>query len=161
VTAPLFDDALRVISSLPPSCERTRFLDLFSERDGGDPTRRDRPGAHITASALVVDASLQKVLLCLHGRVGLWLPLGGHCEDHDGALAGAALREATEESGIDGLVINPDPIDLDIHAVPCRYGLLPLRRRFALLAPPGARQVSAGRGRWTGFGPTRYAAARG
>ncbi len=41
-------------------------------------------------------------LLTLHPRFGRWLQLGGHCEDTDADIAAAALREATEESGIDG-----------------------------------------------------------
>src|SRR5690606_34812968 len=122
-------------------------LDLFApvapvdglDLDRLDPTRRDRPVAHITASAVVVNSELDKVLLCLHGRIGKWVQLGGHCEDEDLTLAAAALREATEESGIDGLVIHPEPIDLDIHPVNCRYG--PSHHydvRFAVLAPPDA-----------------------
>ena len=99
----------------------------------------DHPGAHITASALVVNAGLDRVLLCLHGRMQRWVQLGGHCEPEDATVAGAALREATEESGIVGLRIHPVPIDLDVHPVPCRYGpSLHYDVRFAALAPAGA-----------------------
>jgi 8-oxo-dGTP pyrophosphatase MutT (NUDIX family) len=68
--------------------------------------------------------------------------LGGHIEPGDGSLAAAALREATEESGIAGLTVGPEPIGLDIHPVHCRYG--PSRHfdvRYAALAPPGAVAV--------------------
>ena len=44
-------------------------------------------------------------LLTLHPRLGRWVQLGGHCEDGDADIAAAALREAREESGIDGLTI--------------------------------------------------------
>jgi 8-oxo-dGTP pyrophosphatase MutT (NUDIX family) len=74
---------------------------------------------HLTASALVVDATGERVLLCLHRRLGRWLQTGGHCEPDDRTLRDVALREATEESGIAGLVVDPVPLRLDRHVVPC------------------------------------------
>ncbi|MFI5697088.1 NUDIX hydrolase [Kribbella sp. NPDC051586] len=70
---------------------------------------------HVTASALVVDAAGKNTLLTLHKTVGRWLQLGGHCEAGDTTLAGAALREATEESGLVGLTIGPEPLQLSRH----------------------------------------------
>ena len=72
---------------------------------------------HITASALVVDASGSRVLLTLHKTVGRWLQLGGHCEPGDLTLAGAALRESTEESGLSELKIDPSPLRLSRHEI--------------------------------------------
>jgi 8-oxo-dGTP pyrophosphatase MutT (NUDIX family) len=72
---------------------------------------------HVTASALVVDAAGVNVLLTLHKTVGLWLQLGGHCEAGDKTLAGAALRESTEESGLSGLTIDPVPLQLSRHEI--------------------------------------------
>ena len=83
-------------------------------------TRAHRAG-HVTASALVVGVD-GRLLLCLHGRLGRWMQLGGHCEPDDRTLAGAALREATEESGIAGLLVDSDPIDVDVHGVRCTDG---------------------------------------
>jgi 8-oxo-dGTP pyrophosphatase MutT (NUDIX family) len=80
-------------------------------------TRAHRPG-HVTASALIVDGD-GRLLLCLHGRLNRWMQLGGHCETTDATLSAAALREATEESGIPGLLLDPDPIDVDVHEVRC------------------------------------------
>jgi 8-oxo-dGTP pyrophosphatase MutT (NUDIX family) len=141
----LYDDARRVLDRwVPPNDEQAAVLDQFQKlfAEHADPTRRDNPGAHITASALVVSAELDRVLLCLHGRVRRWLQVGGHCEDADVSLAGAALREAVEESSIGGLRADPVPIDLDIHPVECRYGpAYHYDVRFALLAPPGAVPV--------------------
>lgn len=105
-------------------------------------SRQHRPG-HLTASALVLDATGSRVLLCLHVKFGLWVQLGGHCEPTDQTLVAAALREATEESGIAGLRIDPVPIDVDVHQVQCQGGSLHHDVRFAVLAPPAAvEQVS-------------------
>ncbi|TQJ17175.1 8-oxo-dGTP pyrophosphatase MutT (NUDIX family) [Kribbella jejuensis] len=72
---------------------------------------------HVTASALVVDAPGEKTLLTLHKAVGRWLQLGGHCEPGDTTLTGAALREATEESGLIGLTVGPQPLHLSRHLI--------------------------------------------
>jgi 8-oxo-dGTP pyrophosphatase MutT (NUDIX family) len=42
-----------------------------------------------------------------------------HCEVGDTTLADVALREATEESGIDELRLLPRPVALDRHPAPC------------------------------------------
>jgi len=100
------------------------------------------PG-HLTASALVLDAAAAHVLLTLHPRVGRWIQLGGHCEPGDTTLRAAALREATEESGIAGLAIAAQPLHLDVHPVTCSLGV-PTRHldvRFLVRAPAGAEPL--------------------
>ncbi|WP_328650901.1 NUDIX hydrolase [Micromonospora sp. NBC_00330] len=105
-------------------------------------SRQHRPG-HVTASALVLDSTGSRVLLCLHVKFGRWVQLGGHCEPVDRTLVAAALREATEESGIAGLRIDPVPIDVDVHQVQCQGGSAHYDVRFAVIAPPSAvEQVS-------------------
>jgi 8-oxo-dGTP pyrophosphatase MutT (NUDIX family) len=105
---------------------------------------REHRAGHVTASALVFDATGTRVLLCLHGKFHKWVQLGGHCEPGDRTLAGAALREATEESGVTGLRIDPMPIDVDVHPVACQGGSLHHDVRFAVFAPAGATErVSA------------------
>ncbi|MBO4238500.1 NUDIX hydrolase [Pseudonocardia alni] len=97
------------------------------------------PG-HLTASALVLDAGGDHTLLTLHPRVGRWIQLGGHCEPGDDSLRAAALREATEESGIDGLEIDGHPLHVDVHPVTCSLGV-PTRHldvRYLVRAPAGA-----------------------
>lgn len=97
---------------------------------------------HVTASALIVSCDHSSVLLTLHARLGRWLQTGGHCEN-DRSLAAAALREATEESGIGALVIDPVPVKLSSHQVPC--GPTPaathLDVQYLCVAPQGALGV--------------------
>ncbi|GIJ77952.1 8-oxo-dGTP pyrophosphatase MutT, NUDIX family [Micromonospora phaseoli] len=143
----LHTDATAVLSSWAPTSPdaagaRDRTLGLLT--DGPVAMRREHRVGHVTASALVFDATGSRVLLCLHGKFHRWVQLGGHCEPGDRTLAGAALREATEESGIADLRIDPVPIDVDVHAVGCQGGSLHYDVRFAVFAPAGAvEQVSA------------------
>ncbi|SCG74088.1 8-oxo-dGTP pyrophosphatase MutT, NUDIX family [Micromonospora echinaurantiaca] len=137
----LHADALAVLGAWAPTspaaaAARDRTLDLLAA--GPVATSRAHRAGHVTASALVLDPTGERVLLCLHGRFKRWVQLGGHCEPADRTLAGAALREATEESGIAGLRVDPVPIDVDVHPVACQGGSLHYDVRFAVLAPPGA-----------------------
>lgn len=76
--------------------------------------------AHFTGSALVVDASGTRALLHHHRKLAKWLPFGGHCDGEENVLR-VALREAFEESGIEGLVLASSRLfDLDIHTIPAR-----------------------------------------
>lgn len=120
---------------------RHAFLTLLDARSDAC-LRACEPG-HVTSSAVLLDSAGDNVLLTLHPRVGRWLQLGGHCEPEDSTLAGAALREATEESGMSGLVVDPVPIHLDVHPITCSLGK-PTRHfdvRFAVRAPAGAEPV--------------------
>jgi 8-oxo-dGTP pyrophosphatase MutT (NUDIX family) len=103
------------------------------------------PG-HITGSALVLDHTGSHALLTLHPRFGRWLQLGGHCEETDADIVAAALREATEESGIDELTIDPELAALHVHPVTCSLGI-PTRHldmQFVVHAPRDAEiSVSA------------------
>ncbi|MCW2754241.1 MAG: hydrolase [Marmoricola sp.] len=72
---------------------------------------------HLTAGALVLDADGSHVLLNLHRKAQRWFAFGGHLEPEDATLAAAALREATEESGLPDLVLDPVPVHLSLHAV--------------------------------------------
>jgi len=117
---------------------RYAFLSYLAARQDG--CRRSCVPGHLTASVALVDAAGERLLLTLHPRVGRWLQLGGHCEDGDATLAAAALREATEESGIDGITIDPRPLNLAVHPITCSLGLPThhLDVRFLAVAPAGA-----------------------
>ena len=96
---------------------RTEYLAHAATHE--DASARTGPPAHFTASCLVVDEPRERVLLTLHRKVGRWLQFGGHIEATDASVADAALREASEESGLpDGsLTLLPGPVQLDRHAL--------------------------------------------
>ena len=60
---------------------------------------RENALAHMTASAWVVNPARDKVLMAYHNIYDSWSWLGGHA-DGDTDLLRVALREVTEESGI-------------------------------------------------------------
>ena len=129
---------------VPQALARERMLQ-FLDVHPSDAQRRELLVGHLTASALVVDAHGERALLTHHRKLDRWLQLGGHC-DGDANLAGTALRECLEESGIEGLAILPEPIDLDIHPIPARAAEpehLHLDTRFLVLAPPGAIETAS------------------
>lgn len=142
----LHADTYTTLSDWQPSAPSQRslreaFLGFLAARP--DACARSCEPGHITASAVVLSSSGSEVLLTLHPRVGAWLQLGGHCEPSDATLADAALREATEESGIAGLAISPVPVHVDVHPITCSLGV-PTRHfdvRFAVRAPADAKPV--------------------
>jgi len=117
---------------------RCDFLDHLAAHDDG--VWRSCVPAHLTASALVMSEGRDEVLLVLHTKAGLWLQPGGHCEPEDPTLLAAALREATEETGIGGLALSAAPVRLDRHAAPCRPGVVDhhLDVQYLAIAPPQA-----------------------
>lgn len=131
----LHDDAVLVLKSYEDQAElRQAYLDHLSAHPDG--MWKACGDGHITASGLVIDPERGRVLLTLHRKLRMWLQMGGHCEPGDGTLAGSALREATEESGIAGLTLLPGgPVRLDRHHTPCAWHL---DVQYAVLAPVGA-----------------------
>ena len=81
---------------------------------------RQRLAGHFTGSAWVVSADGARTLLTHHRKLDRWLQPGGHA-DGDVDLAGVALREAQEETGVAGLRLEDGAIfDLDRHWIPVR-----------------------------------------
>lgn len=107
-------------------------------------TSRECHPDHLTASALIVSADHQQVLLTLHHVIKRWLQTGGHCDAEDESLAAAALREAHEESGIASLTIDSVPVLLSRHEVPKCGPIRPshhLDVQFVAVASPDAQHA--------------------
>ena len=117
--------------------ERRRMRELLDTRP--DPLGRHEYPGHFTGSALVVHADLERTLVLFHSKLRIWVQPGGHA-DGDANLAGVALREASEETGIKGLKVWPVAIDLDIHEVNPPKGDPHLHYdvRFVVQAPTNA-----------------------
>ncbi|MFD8841557.1 NUDIX hydrolase [Streptomyces pseudogriseolus] len=133
----LHDDAVLVLKTYEDQPElRDAYLEHLAAHPDG--LWKACGAGHLTASALVVDPERGRVLLTLHRKLRMWLQMGGHCEPGDATLAAAALREATEESGVAGLTLVPGgPVRLDRHPIPppchCHFDV-----QFAAVAAPDA-----------------------
>lgn len=140
----LHDDVRAVLTAWTPPSDaqavlRDDYVAFLDEHD--DATWRACVPGHITASALVLSHDRREVLLTLHPKVGKWLQMGGHCEPGDAGVRDAAAREALEESGIPGLLIGDEPVQLDRHRVTCHGGSDHLDIQYVALAPEGAEHV--------------------
>lgn len=80
---------------------------------------RSNPVGHFTGSSWLVSEDGHRVLLMHHRKLDLWLQPGGHA-DGDADLAGVALREAQEETGVRGLRVEGGVFDIDRHLISSR-----------------------------------------
>lgn len=81
-------------------------------------TGRENKEGHLTASAWIVNNERNKVLLHKHLAINKWIQLGGHVEEAE-TIKEAALREASEESGLNSLsLLNENVFDIDHHLIP-------------------------------------------
>lgn len=81
---------------------------------------------HATASAFILDARAEHVLMIHHRFLNRWLQPGGHIDAADATPLAAAQREAHEEVGLPKSALRvvatgSDPLipfDVDSHAIP-------------------------------------------
>ncbi|WP_457206196.1 NUDIX hydrolase [Nocardioides sp. P5_C9_2] len=116
----LHSDARAVLAGwTPPTTRdadlRERFVALLDARP--DAMARGCLPDHLTAGTLVLTPEADAVLLNHHRKADSWFAFGGHSEPGDTTLGGVALREAHEESGLTDLDFDPEPLNLDEHAV--------------------------------------------
>ncbi len=142
----LHDDAREVLAGwVPrdPDPGQSELRDTYVEFLDAHADAMWRPcvEGHLTGSALVLSADRDRVLLTLHAKIHRWLQMGGHCEPEDATLRSAALREALEESGIEGLEMSAEPLRLDRHRVDCHGGSWHLDVQYLAIAPPDAVAV--------------------
>lgn len=146
----LVADARRVLTEWQPPAAaqedlRGRYLGFIDTHP--DAASRDLRDGHLTASTVVLDDARERVLLTLHPLAERWFQLGGHLESGDASIGAAALREATEESGIEGLALVDYPIGLDWHPTRCRDSARALGPsshldvEYVAVAPPGAAHL--------------------
>lgn len=131
-----------LVAWVPPEATQARLREEYVEHLDrcADGLHRSSLPDHMTASTIVVSPDGGQVLLTLHAKAQAWFQLGGHVEPGDRDLAAAAWREATEESGLGGVELDPVPVQLDVHEVPfCGgAGTRHLDVRFLAVADPEA-----------------------
>ena len=106
---------------------RTRFMDeaayirravAFVEQHQ-DIFYRELWPAHVTGSAWVVSPDRESVLMLHHRKLDQWFQPGGHA-DGDNDVLRVALRETSEETGVDPAhirLVDDAVFDVDIHTI--------------------------------------------
>ncbi len=128
---------LALVAAAPPSAATARFETFIRTEPAC--LERSTAAGHLTASAAVVDPPRRHLLLIHHRKLGRWLQPGGHA-DGQLDLAAVALREVAEETGLGRCrLVDPHPIDLDVHEIPAHGGVpahLHYDVRFMIEADP-------------------------
>ena len=109
----------------PHDCEekvhKTQMLSFLHHHPQDAVLRSCLPG-HFTASAWLLNRTLDRALMMHHAKLDSWLQLGGHC-DGDWDVLQVAIKEAQEESGIAHIApVRKDLFDLDMHLIPAHAG---------------------------------------
>jgi len=74
---------------------------------------RENQIIHFTASAWITDSARQQVLMAYHKIYDSWAWTGGHA-DGEADLLSVALREASEETGVDALPVSREIYSLEV-----------------------------------------------
>lgn len=107
------------LHTCPSQAEYLTPVLALLDRDVDLSDRREWAG-HITASAVVFNPEGQ-ILLVHHNKYDKHIQPGGHLEEHDTTLAGAALRELDEEVGVQAVEpMQEGPVHIYIGPVPAR-----------------------------------------
>ena len=119
------NDVLKEIKAYLPfneeeSCDKELIYKFIY--DNNDAFIRDHKVAHVTASSWIVNKDKTKVLMVYHNIYNSWSWTGGHA-DGDEDLLHVALKEATEETGINHFkVLNDNKIySLEVLTVEGHY----------------------------------------
>lgn len=117
----LVDVVRRTVIARAPidAAEAASIARLLRELDRLDhPFDQEADPVHVTGSAIVVGE--RGVVLLKHKHLGLWLQPGGHVDPGESPWE-AALREAREETGLDGSFADvavdgiPRLVHVDVH----------------------------------------------
>ncbi len=102
------------INGLIRLLEFTKKYPAYSDR-----IDRKNMDGHLTASALILNETLDRILLIDHRSLQLTVQPGGHVHQDDMSLIHASRREAMEETGISILhLLSELPYDIDVHPIP-------------------------------------------
>lgn len=120
------DEILQMIEAyrnhFPDEKERTELIYAFVKaHEGTQLIDRKNFTGHITASAFILNQEGDKLLLLKHKFLEKWLQPGGHVDAADQSLLFAALREASEETGLGEHQLQPfssKVFDFDSHRIP-------------------------------------------
>jgi len=96
---------------------RTRAISFIEQHE--DCFYRELWPVHVTGSVWVVNSGRDRVLLLHHKKLDQWFQPGGHA-DGDADILKVALKEASEETGLDSShirLVSDRVFDVDIHDI--------------------------------------------